>query len=91
MNEQRLPEAIPAATLAQALIHASYAPVLLLDSGLRIAGASASFCSAFGFAPGDLQGTSLAALGGGEWNPRQLRSLLKATFAGTAEVEASAS
>jgi two-component sensor histidine kinase len=88
MNEQRLPEAIPAATLAQALIHASYAPVLLLDSGLRIAGASASFCSAFGFAPGDLQGTSLAALGGGEWNPRQLRSLLKATFAGTAEVEA---
>jgi len=88
MNEVRLPNAIPAATLAQALIQASYAPVLLLDSGLRIAGASESFCSAFGFAPEDLQGSSLAALGGGEWNVRQLRSLLKATFDGTAAVDA---
>jgi len=50
MNEQRLTDIVPAATLAQALIRASYAPVLLLDSGLRIAGASESFCSAFGFA-----------------------------------------
>jgi two-component sensor histidine kinase len=88
MNEQRLIDTVPAATLARALIRASYAPVLLLDSGLRIAGASESFCSAFGFAPGDLTGTSLAALGGGEWNGRQLRSLLTATFAGTAEVDA---
>jgi len=88
MNEQRLTDIVPAATLAQALIRASYAPVLLLDSGLRIAGASESFCSAFGFPPGDLRRTSLAALGAGEWNGRQLRSLLTTTFAGTAEVDA---
>ena len=88
MTEANFSNAIPSPTLAQALIRASCAPVLLLDSGLRIIGASDSFCSTFGSPPGGLEGTSLAALERGAWNVRQLRSLLKATFAGTAAVGA---
>ena len=80
----------PAASLALALIDSSRSPVLLLDDAFRIVGASRSFCSAFGFEPADFDGKSigLAALGAGEWNIPQLRSLLKATFAGTAAVDA---
>lgn len=88
MLQTRLPHLNPAASLALALIDSSQSPVLLLDDKFGIVGASRSFCSAFGFEPDEIEGTSLAKLGEGEWNIPQLRSLLKATFAGTAAVDA---
>jgi PAS domain S-box-containing protein len=90
MQQSPLPHASPAASLALALIDSSRSPVLLLDETLRIVGASRSFCSAFGFEPAQLEGKGigLARLGAGEWDIPQLRSLLKATFAGAAEVDA---
>jgi two-component sensor histidine kinase len=79
----------PAAeSLAFALIHSSRAPVLLLDANLRVVGASNSFCAAFDLAPEDVAGCDLGSLGEGEWDLPQLRSLLRATFAKTASVEA---
>ncbi|HEY7806863.1 MAG TPA: histidine kinase dimerization/phosphoacceptor domain -containing protein [Croceibacterium sp.] len=90
MLQSNLPHASPAASLALALIDSSRSPVLLLDDKFGIVGASRSFCSAFGFEPDELEGKgiSLAELGAGEWDVPQLRSLLKATFAGTAAVDA---
>jgi len=90
MLQSKLPHASPAASLALALIDSSFSPVLLLDDKFGIVGASRSFCSAFGFEPDELEGKgiSLAELGAGEWDVPQLRSLLKATFAGTAAVDA---
>jgi PAS domain S-box-containing protein len=78
----------PAVSLALALVDASRSPVLLLDDQYRIVGASQSFCGAFGFAPEEMAGTALAGLGAGEWNVPQLRTLLKAAFAGAGEVDA---
>lgn len=75
-------------SLALAIIHASRAPVLLLNADLRVVGASDSFCSAFGFAPGEVAGGTLGDLGEGEWDVPQLRSLLRSTFAKTASVDA---
>lgn len=88
MLQTKLPHLNPAVSLAVALIDSSQSPVLLLDDKFGIVGASRSFCSAFGFEPDEIEGTSLAKLGSGEWNIPQLRSLLKATFAGTAAVDA---
>jgi two-component system, sensor histidine kinase PdtaS len=88
MLETRFPQANPAVSLALALIHASRAPVLLLDAGSRVVGASESFCHAFDLLPEEMDGRSLAELGDGEWNTPRLRSLLKTTFAHTAAVDA---
>jgi len=77
-----------AESLALALIHASRAPVLLLNANLRVVGASNSFCAAFGFPPDSLTGCDLGSLGEGEWNVPQLRSLLRSTFARSASVDA---
>jgi two-component sensor histidine kinase len=49
--------------------------------------ASNSFCRAFQIESGQVEGRSLTALGGGEWNVPQLTGLLKATASGFAEVE----
>lgn len=78
----------PATSLALAVIKSSKAPLLLLDDKLTVVGASQSFCGAFGIDPDSVDGTELTELGGGEWAVPQLRSLLKATFAGDAAVEA---
>ena len=70
-------------SLALALVATSDAPILLLDAELRVIAASASFFRAFQIDPkavGD--GRSLFALGEGEWDVPQLRSLLKATLSG---------
>ena len=86
---QTLPPPLAAAeSLALALIHASRAPVLLLNANLRVVGASDSFCAAFGFSPDSVTGFDLGSLGEGEWNVPQLRSLLRSTFARTASVDA---
>jgi two-component sensor histidine kinase len=68
--------------LALALVHSSDAPILLLDDELNVAAASASFSRAFAIAPSDTSGRAIYALGDGEWDVPQLRSLLKATLSG---------
>jgi two-component sensor histidine kinase len=69
-------------SLALALVATSDAPILLLDGELRVIAASASFSRAFHIDPATLGGRSLFALGDGEWDVPQLRSLLKATLSG---------
>lgn len=88
MSQEPSPPLVAAESLALALIHASRAPVLLLDANCRIVGASDSFCAAFGFASDSVAGCDLGSLGEGEWDVPQLRSLLRSTFARTASVDA---
>jgi two-component system, sensor histidine kinase PdtaS len=75
-------------SLALAVIASSNAPVLLLDGALGIVAASASFCDVFQIDPDRVAGRPLAALGDGEWNVPQLASLLRATAAGAARIDA---
>lgn len=81
---------VPVSTnaLGIALIASSKAPLLLLADDLTVIAASGSFCSAFGIDPAKVEGTKLATLGEGEWNVPQLHSLLRATFAGAAAIDA---
>jgi len=74
-------------SLALALVASSDAPILLLDGALNVVAASASFSRAFQIDPVTLAGISLFAIGAGEWDVPQLRSLLKATLSGAAEIE----
>ena len=71
-----------------ALIMSSQAPLVLLDDELKVIAASHSFCNAFDLRQSGLVGVRLADLGAGEWNVRQLNSLLQATIAGIASVDA---
>jgi two-component system, sensor histidine kinase PdtaS len=75
-------------SLALAVIASSNAPVLLLDGGLNVVAASDSFCETFEIDPPPVPGRPLADLGAGEWNVPQLGSLLRATAAGSARIEA---
>ena len=77
-----------ALTLALAMVTSSAAPLLLLDGGLTIIAASRSFCRSFAIAPASAPGRRLAELGEGEWDVPQLKSLLGATAAGYAHIEA---
>ena len=70
-----------------ALIASSQAPLLLLDDELNVIAASHSFCRDFEIQP-NLVGARLADLGEGEWNVPQLNSLLRATVAGVAAIDA---
>jgi two-component sensor histidine kinase len=82
--------ALPVVTdsLALALVASSDAPILLLDGALTVIAASASFARAFHIEPSSAAGASLFALGEGEWDVPQLRSLLRATLSGAADVQA---
>jgi two-component sensor histidine kinase len=73
-------------SLALALVATSDAPILLLDGDLRVVAASASFSRAFQLDPAAVTGVSLFALGHGEWDVPQLRSLLRATLSGAADI-----
>ncbi|MCL6740581.1 ATP-binding protein [Sphingomonas sp. RB56-2] len=75
-------------TLATALVTSSKAPLLLLDDNVVVIGASTSFCNAFNLDPLTIANRKLADLGAGEWDVPQLNSLLLATIAGAAEIEA---
>jgi two-component sensor histidine kinase len=75
-------------SLALALVASSDAPILLLDGDLNVIEASASFSNGFQVNPEKIKGHSLFALGAGEWDVPQLRSLLKATLSGSAKVDA---
>lgn len=75
-------------SLALAVVESSTAPLLLLDDALRVVVASTSFGRAFDLDSDDLSGRFLGEIGTGEWNKPQLRVLLEATAAGTADVRA---
>jgi two-component sensor histidine kinase len=75
-------------SLAMALIKSSKAPLLLLDDEVVVIGASTSFCNTFNVDPATIANRRLADIGAGEWNVPQLNSLLLATIAGAAEIEA---
>jgi two-component sensor histidine kinase len=77
----------PALSLALAMVVSSTAPLLLLNTDLSIIAASASFCRAYEIEP-PVAGQQLFALGQGEWNLPQLRSLMSATLSGDAAIEA---
>jgi two-component sensor histidine kinase len=75
-------------SLALALVATSDAPILLLDGTSTVIAASDSFARAFQIDPAQLEGVSLFALGSGEWDVAQLRSLLNATLSGAANIDA---
>jgi two-component sensor histidine kinase len=75
-------------SLTLAVIASSHAPLLLLDGDLVAIAASASFCETFGVAPDGIAGHALTALGHGEWDAPQLRSLMEVVASGRAEVDA---
>ena len=75
-------------SLAMALIESSKAPLLLLDDEVVVIGASTSFCNTFNLDPATIANRKLAELGAGEWDVPQLNSLLMATIAGAAEIDA---
>ena len=81
----RLPE--HADSMSIALISSSFSPLVLLNEDLTIIAASNSFCLAFDVDCTGVTGKKLADLGQGEWNVRQLDSLLRATVAGNASIE----
>ncbi len=81
----RLPE--HADNMSIALISSSFAPLVLLKEDLTVIAASNSFCQAFDLDLAAVNGRPLAELGDGEWNVRQLNSLLKATVAGNAAID----
>ncbi|THD61474.1 sensor histidine kinase [Phenylobacterium sp.] len=74
--------------LALALVASSDAPILLLDGDLRVVAASLSFSRAFQVTPDRAANVSLFELGSGEWEVPQLRSLLRATLGGVADIDA---
>ncbi len=74
--------------LALAVIASSSSPMLLLNGELVIVAASASFVQAFGYASRTLVTRPLSKIGSGEWNVPQLRSLLRATASGDAQIAA---
>lgn len=78
----------PVHGLALAVVASSTSPLVLLGGDLRVIGASATFFKAFRIEPSTAAGLPIFELGHGEWNVRQLRSLLTATAAGEAEIEA---
>jgi two-component system, sensor histidine kinase PdtaS len=80
------PEA--ALDLTLAVVASSTAPLVLLDGDLAVLAASSSFYRAFQIDPASGTGREFLALGAGEWNIRQLRSLLTATAAGSAQIDA---
>jgi two-component sensor histidine kinase len=80
------PEA--ALNLALAVIASSAAPVLLLDDDLTVVAASVSFFRIFEIDAATTPDRALFSLGAGEWDVPKLRSLLKATLSGKANIDA---
>ncbi|WP_117196176.1 sensor histidine kinase [Rhizobium terrae] len=77
-----------ALNLALAVVASSSAPLLLLDGDLTIIAASTSFYREFQIDPEAAPRRKLSELGNGEWNRRQLSSLLQATASGSASIDA---
>jgi len=75
-------------TLALAIVASSTAPLILLDSELKVVAASTSFFQAFQIEAAAGPGRLLSELGAGEWDVPQLGVLLQATAAGIVQVDA---
>ena len=75
-------------SLGLALVMASSTPLILLNEQLVVQAASGSFCRAFSIDPGSVVGLELFAMGNGEWDIPQLRSLLTSIASGAAAVDA---
>jgi two-component sensor histidine kinase len=75
-------------SLGVALVMSSSTPLILLNEDLVVEAASGSFCSSFSLSPDRVVGAELFALGDGEWDIPQLRSLLTATATGSAAIDA---
>lgn len=78
----------PALGLTMAVIRSSPTPLLWLDGELRIAGASESFCDAFGIDLSTAVHGTLSELGSGGWGVPQLRVVLDAIASGTPQDDA---
>lgn len=74
--------------LAMAMATSSHEPLLLLDGALDVVAISGSFCRAFRIDRARSLGRPIWEIGAGEWNIPQLRPMLSAIAAGSAEVEA---
>jgi two-component sensor histidine kinase len=74
--------------LALALIASSTAPLVLLDGELTVVAVSRSFCQAFGVDLASAPTRSIFELGAGEWDVRELRSLLTAVIDGRTDIDA---
>ena len=66
----------------------SSTPLILLNEDLVVQAASGSFCRRFSLDPDAVVGSELFAMGNGEWEIPQLRSMLTATAAGNAAIDA---
>jgi two-component system, sensor histidine kinase PdtaS len=77
-----------ASSLGMALVVSSSTPLILLNDQLVVQAASGSFCRSFSVNPDSAVGKELFALGDGEWDIPQLRSLLTATASGSAAIDA---
>jgi two-component sensor histidine kinase len=75
-------------SLGMALVLSSATPLLLLNEALGVEAASVTFCSAFNLRIDQVVGAEFLKLGAGEWDSPKLRSLLEATVAGNANVQA---
>jgi two-component sensor histidine kinase len=75
-------------SLGMALVTSSSTPLILLDEDLVVQAASGSFCRSFSVDADSAVGAELFALGDGEWDIPQLRSLLAATVSGSAAIDA---
>ena len=77
-----------ALNLGLAVIASSETPLLLLKADRTVLAASRSFSRAFAIPPADIVGRRIEAIGEGEWDIPQLRSLLNATLSGDARIDA---
>ena len=75
-------------SLGMALVMSSSTPLVLLNEQLEVQAASGSFCRSFSLDCDRVVGKELPAIGDGEWEVPQLRSLLAATAAGSAAIDA---
>lgn len=71
-----------------ALVLSSSTPLILLNEGLIVLVASGSFCRSFAVDCDRVIGRDVFAIGSGEWDIPQLRSLLSAVVTGSAAVDA---
>lgn len=84
----KIPVAHFEAASTLAVVVSSHEPLLLLSSDQIIIAGSSSFCRAFQIDPATLSGRRLSEVGDGEWAMPSLASLLRATAAGSAQIEA---
>ena len=73
-------------SLLLAIIAASDVPLVLLDGNSNILAASTSFNASFSSNMANPAGQSLFALGAGDWNVPEMRSLIEATISGCSKI-----